>query len=732
MYDYSKIDKKVEKIIKSVAVYMTYSDKKTINDEIYKAYYYARDAHEGQFRQSGDPYIIHPVEAVGILVSLKPDLDTIQACFLHDVIEDTPKTKDDIEKNFGKQVALLCSGMEKLSKVKYRGEDRNVGSLRKMFVAMAEDLRVIFIKLSDRLHNMQTLRFHPSPEKRERIALETLNIYIPIADRLGLFQLKNALEEECFRNLEPDDYKKLSKELREMRESMESFSHSAEKEIKKVLEEGGINKYEVDYRIKSIYSIYKKMQKKGLDSAKSLYDLFGIRIMVKNETQCYKVLGLIHKKWTPLPNRFKDYIALPKPNGYKSLHTTVIGLLKDFRKQPTEIQIKTFKMKEAADIGVAAHFEYKERGSKVAEDIYWVKELKELTESLENNDFIDSLKIDVFKDRIFVFTPKGDLINLPSGSTPIDFAYYVHSELGDHISVVRINGTVRTLDKELHNGDVIEIVTDKNKKPNPFWLSFVKTTKAKNRIRSYLKKDDKELFRERGKDILNKYFEKASMPSMDKEMSVLKNIDGKNYTIEERCQILEQIGNFSITPASVFKRILKYQNKLTVNKGAKEESEGIIEEDIGRRKIVVGGEENLEYKIGNCCKRKIPKRIVAHINGKGIITIHKRDCKVIETVNKDRLLSAYLPGDENEYLHVDIIFTVLNKKGVLKNLSDIIYAMDINIDGINFNKTGKIKGDLVLTLEIPDYDYLILDRLVERVKNNLGHDLVGYQIKNLK
>lgn len=732
MYDYSKIDRKVDKVIRSVVKYMTYSDKKTIQEEIYKAYLYARDAHEWQFRKSWEPYIIHPVEAVWILISLKPDLDTIQACFLHDVIEDTQRTKEDIEKNFWKQVALLCSWMEKLSKVKYRWEDRNIWSLRKMFVAMADDLRVIFIKLSDRLHNMQTLKYHPKPEKRERIALETLNIYIPIADRLGLFQLKNSLEEECFKILEPEDYKKLNKELKEMNESMESFSHSAEKEIKKVLDEWWIWKYEIDYRIKSIYSIYKKMQKKWLDSAKSLYDLLGIWIMVKNETQCYKVLWLIHKKWTPLPNRFKDYIALPKPNGYKSLHTTVIWLLKDFRKQPTEIQIKTFKMKEEANIWVAAHFEYKERGSKVAEDIYWVKELKELTENLENNDFIDSLKIDVFKDRIFAFTPKWDLVNLPAWSTPIDFAYYVHSDLWDHISVVKINWTVRTLDKELHNWDVIEIVIDKNKRPNPFWLSFVKTTKAKNRIRSYLKKEDKELFRERWKDILNKYFEKASMQALDKELSILKSIDWKNYSTEERCQILEQIWNFSITPASVFKRIIKRQNRIVWRKDQKVATKVTEKQDLGKSKIVIWWEDNLQYKIWNCCKRKIPKRIVAHINGKWVITIHRRDCKVLDDVNKDRLLSAYLSWDENENLHVDLIFTVLNKKWVLKNLSDIIYAMDINIDWINFNKTWKIKWDLILTLEIPDYDYLIIDRLIERIKNTLWHDLVWYQIKNLK
>jgi GTP diphosphokinase / guanosine-3',5'-bis(diphosphate) 3'-diphosphatase len=364
-----------------------------------------------------------------ILVDLRPDIYTIQACLLHDVIEDTPVTYDDIVRDFWDQVGKLCLGMEKLSKVRYQWEDRNIGSLRKMFIAMAEDLRVIFIKLSDRLHNMRTLKYHPNKEKRERIAMETLNIYAPIADRLSLFNIKNALEEECFKILDYESYKKIRKELIELQESIDIFSADAAKAIKDVLDEEWINIYTIDYRVKSIYSIHKKMQKKWLDSVKGLYDLFGIRIIVNDIETCYRVLWIIHWYWTPLPNRFKDYIALPKPNGYKSIHTTIIWFLKNFRQQPTEIQIKTFEMKEYSEIWVAAHFEYKERGSKIAKDIDWVNELREMTESLWNTELISSINIDVFKDRIFVLTPKWDTINLSHGSTPIDFAYAIHSDL---------------------------------------------------------------------------------------------------------------------------------------------------------------------------------------------------------------------------------------------------------------------------------------------------------------
>ncbi len=731
--DYSKIDKKVDSIVLKVSKYLSL-DKKIIDSELKKAYFYARDAHEWQTRLSWDPYIIHPVEATELLLSLKPDIHTIQACLLHDVIEDTPKTAEEIEEVFWDDVRFLCEWMEKLWKVRYAWEDRAVWSLRKMFVAMAEDLRVVFIKLADRMHNMKTLKFHPKPEKRERIALETLNIYAPIADRLGLYHIKNSLEEECFKILEIDDYEKITRELSELKDSMDIFSKHAEKEIKKLLDKNWITDYEVDYRIKSVYSIYKKMQKKNLDSIKWLYDLFWIRIIVNDETSCYKVLWLIHKLWTPLPKRFKDYIALPKPNGYKSLHTTVIWLLRDYRKQPTEIQIKTYEMKEFSDIWVAAHFEYKERWSKVAQDIDWVKELKDLTWELENNDFVNSLKIDVFKDRIFVFTPKWELVNLPVWSTPIDFAYYVHSELWDRISIAKINWEVRTLDKELHNWDVIDIIIDKNKKPNPFWLSFVKTAKAKHRIKAFLKKENKDLYRDRWRDILTKYLEKTELFTLDKDLSVLRVLDDREYKMEERWNLLEQIWNFSTSPASIFKKILKAK-KINLDEKKKEKVKSwskISDNNPQNKKIIIGWEEWLPYTLGECCKWVIPKKIVAHINRDWKITIHKRNCEIMAEVNKDRLLSAYVEWKQSENLQVNLTFTVLNKKGILKAITDIIYTMDINIEEINFSKKSKYKWDISFVLEIPDYDYLIIDRLIERIKNNLHDSLIWFRLKNLK
>lgn len=735
MGEYTKIERRVESLVKKVAEYTHFIHPDIIREDIYKAYEYAKKAHEWQKRLSWEPYIAHPVEAAHILVDLKPDIYTIQACLLHDVIEDTPIKHEQIEVDFWPQVARLCLWMEKLSKVRYKWEDRSVWSLRKMFVAMAEDLRVIFIKLADRLHNMRTLKHHPNKEKRERIALETLNIYAPIADRLSLFNIKNALEEECFKILEPESYKKVKNELYKLKESIDIFSQDASKEIKEALDEWGIGMYSIDHRVKSIYSIFKKMKKKWLDEVTELYDLFGIRIIVSDIESCYKVLGIIHSYWTPLPNRFKDYVALPKPNGYKSLHTTIIGLLKNYRKQPTEIQIKTFEMKEYSEIWVAAHFEYKERGSKVAKDIDWVKELKDMTESLWNTEFISSINIDVFKDRIFVLTPKWDTINLPQWSTAIDYAYSIHSELWNTVAFAKVNWKIHPLDKELGNGDVVEIITDKTRKPSPFWLSFVKTARAKDRIKAYLNKDSKDINRERGREILNKYLANAGLPALDKDLSVLKILDGREHEMEDRYAIIEQIWNFSLPPGSLIRRIIKSSTNTPIEskpQTKKQEKEFNLEHGE-KLEVVIGGEKGLPYKLcSTCCKKKIPSQIVAHINNKWVIKLHKRDCSVLASVNKDRLLSAYITGTENKPMIAHISFMFKNKIGIFRELSDIIYSMNVNIEEINSKRETETTTKLSLALEIPDYDYLLIERIIDRVKMNMSGNMIEYKVEKIE
>ena len=729
---YSKIDKRVEAIVKKVSIYMPNLNIKYIREEIFKAYEYARDAHEWQYRLSWEPYISHPVEATMILLELKPDIFTIQSCLLHDVIEDTPKTKEDIEKEFWKEVAFLCEWLSKLSKVRYKWEDRSIWSLRKMFVAMAEDLRVIFVKLSDRLHNMRTLKSHPKPEKRQRIALETLNIYAPIADRLGLFWFKNNLEEECFKILDPESYKELKRQFREIEPQRRTFMKNVESEIDKILK-WKVENYEIDYRVKAIYSIHKKLLKKWLTHMKELFDVFWVRVMVETEADCYKVLWIIHNTWTPIPRRFKDYIALPKPNWYKSLHTSIIWLFQEDTKQPTEIQIKTYEMKEYADIWVAAHFEYKEKWSKIAKDIDWVKELKDMVDSIQDSDFVGSLKVDLFKDRIYVFTPQWDFINLPFGSTPIDFAYAVHSELWDHITVAKVNWIVYPLDKELNNWDVVEVITDKNRKPNPFWISFVKTVKAKNKIKSFLRKEDKEIHRERWKEILSKYLEKFWFDKLDKDLSILKNIDWKTLWIEERWSLLEQVWDFSYPASTLLRKIQKSKDpnfdkkekRLTWGWEIHKENEKVSH---WKQTLIIWWEVWLDYKICSCCKRKLWKDIVAHINNKWVITIHKRNCKILNEVNKDRLLTAYIDGEKEESIIYEISFIIKNETWVLNELTSIIYSMKIDVDSINTEKIWNSQRKLIFWLKIFDYEYMIIDRLLDRIRMKLWDRILNYFI----
>ena len=732
MYDYKKIDKKVDFIVLEVSKYMKNLTFDYIKEEIFKAYYYSRDAHEWQFRHSKELYISHPVESLNILLSLKPDIVTIQACLLHDVIEDTLRTKEDIEKFFWEEVAFLCAWMEKLSKVKYKWEERNIWSLRKMFIAMAEDLRVIFIKLADRLHNMRTLIYHPDIEKRKRISLETINIYAPIADRLWLYNIKNSLDEECFKILEPIDYKKLKKQLKELESSRNSFIANAKNEID-ILINWEITNYEIGYRVKSIFSIYNKMNKKWVTDVSALYDLFWIRIMVDNISDCYKTLGLIHNKWVPLPNRFKDYIALPKPNWYKSIHTTVVWLLKSYREQPTEIQIKTFEMKEYSDIWVAAHFEYKEKWSIVTDDIDWVKELKQLTQNLGDTDLIWSLKIDIFKNRIYVFTPKWKFIDLPAWSTSVDFAYCVHTDLWNHISMAKVNWKIYPLDKELRNWDVVEIIIDKNKKPNPFRISFVKTLKAKSAIKIYLKWENKELHRERWKEIMNDYLLKSWLGVFDKDLSLLKIIDWRENSMENRLQILEQVWNFTSTASSLFRKIKKINN-IIIETEKKDNKLFTLnpEENESNNNIIIGWETDMPYKLCNCCKRKMPKEIVAYINTKWIITIHKRDCKIIIWVDRDRLLSAYIKWIKQEFILFHITLVFKNNLGILKELSETLFSMKIEVDEIKSEKIWNYKIVISLKLLVSDYEYLMIDRFIDRLKINFSEDLIEYNIEKIK
>jgi GTP diphosphokinase / guanosine-3',5'-bis(diphosphate) 3'-diphosphatase len=450
------------------------------------AYDFAVKAHTNQKRKSGEPYIQHCLHTAFVLVQIKADMETVIAGLLHDIPEDTEHSLADIEKNFGHEVAGLVEGITKLSKIKYRGIERYRESLRKMFLAMAKDLRVILIKFADRLHNLRTLDSLPL-EKRQRIARETLEIYAPIAGLLGIMRLKWQMEDICFKYLYPEEYKKLEYKYEvEKKFEHNQYIQKTKNILSAKLKEAKIN-FELTSRFKHLYSIYLKMQKKNR-KFDEIYDVFALRIVVSSIADCYKALGVIHSLWRPNPGRFKDYIAVPKPNGYRALHTTVFGP----GNKPTEFQIRTKEMDEEAKYGIAAHWYYKNRGGEADESKRqpsWMKEVIKIQKETENaNDFIKQIKFDVFRDRIFVFSPKGDVFDLPEGATPIDFAYAVHTDIGNQAVSAMVNDKIMSLDQELKNGDLVEIVTEKNRKgPNRDWLKFVKTASAKNKIKQNLK-----------------------------------------------------------------------------------------------------------------------------------------------------------------------------------------------------------------------------------------------------
>ncbi len=462
-------------------------------NKIKEAVDFAYNAHQEQKRKSGEPYIVHPIETALKIIDFNLDNNSVIAGILHDVPEDTSYNLKEIENKFGKDVSFLVNGITKLGKLKYRGNKLRVESLRKMFFAMAEDIRVVLIKLADRCHNMRTLEAL-AEEKQKRIATETLEIYAPLAYRLGMVQCAGNLEDLAFPYVYPDEFKWLVENMEERRKILEKYLEKITPLVKKRLEENNINVLKIYSRVKHYYSLFKKLQNYDMDFDR-IYDLVALRIIVPYEADCYAALGVVHKYWTPLPGKIKDYIAMPKPNGYRSLHTTVFCE----NNKIVEVQIRTPQMHEQAEKGIAAHWHYenlksnKKYKKQVAfankQEVNWVKKIRDLYENLtDSQEFIDSLKVDLFENRIFVLTPKGEAVDLPQGSVPIDFAYAIHSEIGDHCALAKVNGKVVPLDYQLKTGDVVEIITQKNKKPSESWLSFVRTSQAKRKIRASLRK----------------------------------------------------------------------------------------------------------------------------------------------------------------------------------------------------------------------------------------------------
>ena len=566
--------------------------KNTSNPElIKKAFAFAEEAHQGQKRTSGEDYISHPFRVAQILSEMRLDSKTIVAGILHDVADDTKKTLEDIEKTFGKEIAFLVNGVSKLGKLRYPKEglivepiemriknpiDLRAENLRKMFFAMAEDLRVVLIKLADRLDNMETLRFVP-PEKQKRIALETLEIFAPLANRLGIGEIRGKFQDLAFMYLYPKEYNWLINNVKEKYGEREKYLETFKKVLVKIFRNERIKIIDINYRPKHYWTLYQKLLKHDMDFDR-IYDLVALRIIVEDVKTCYEVLGIIHKFWKPLPGRIKDYIAFPKPNSYQALHTTCLCL----GGKITEIQIKTKEMHEEAEYGITAHWAMKEginlknQGSRFS----WVQQLKDWqSKILESKDFLEGLKIDFFKNRIFVFTPKGDVIDLPEGACSVDFAYNVHSDIGDHCRAAKVNGKMIQISHPLKNGDIVEILTDKNQKPSQDWLKFVKTSMARSRIKSFLKQNSPA---EGLKSFLKKTAEIIHFPKLRRSKSGLK---------------------------------IKKEPKIEMV-------------------ISLAGETGIQIHLAKCCSPVAGNKIKAYITKDRGATVHKADCKEMKEIQK--------------------------------------------------------------------------------------------------
>lgn len=705
-----------------------------------KAYRLAFEAHKDQKRKSGEPYIIHPLCVAIILADLELDKETIVAGILHDVVEDTVMTTDGLAREFGAEVALLVDGVTKLTNISWDKDkvEMQAENLRKMFLAMAKDIRVILVKLADRLHNMRTLQYM-KPEKQREKARETMDIYAPIADRLGISRIKTELDDLALKYLEPEVYYELSEKISLRKDAREAFVKGIVDEVKSHMDDAGIE-CKVDGRVKHFFSIYKKMvkQNKTLDQ---IYDLFAVRIIVDTVKDCYAALGVIHELYKPIPGRFKDYIAMPKINNYQSLHTTLIGS----SGQPFEIQIRTYEMHRVAEYGIAAHWKYKESGSTKAamdsaeEKLSWLRQILEWQKDMsDNKEFLDSLKsdLDLFSDSVFCFTPSGDVKNLPSGSTPIDFAYSIHSAVGNKMVGAKVNGMLVNIDYEIKNGDRIEILTSQNSKgPSRDWLKIVKSTQAKNKINQWFKAELKEDNIIRGRDMIDKYCRNKGINYSEINKPEFMEKVMKRYAFKDWDSVLASIGHGGLKEGQVINKMLEARTK----KLEKEKTDATILDSIGdgnkvpviapgksKSGIVVKGIDDLAVRFSKCCSPVPGDEIVGFVTrGRGI-SIHRTDC--INVINlpedeKARLIEAEWQqpvGNETgkERYTTEIKIFANNRIGMFVDLSKVFTERQIDIKSMNVRTSKQGKATIMMTFDIHGIEEL--NKLADKLRQIEG------------
>jgi GTP diphosphokinase / guanosine-3',5'-bis(diphosphate) 3'-diphosphatase len=695
-------------------------------DLICRAFHFASRLHEGQYRKSGTPYIAHPIAVAGLLRDLGGDSVTIAAGFLHDVVEDTEVTLEEIEEHFGTQVKQLVEGVTKLSKFNFSSKtERQAENFRRMFLAMATDIRVIVVKLADRLHNMRTLE-HLKPEKQERISLETREIFAPLANRLGIGRFKWELEDLCFKYLESDSYREIQALVSERRGDREARIDTVVSTLRSRLEKLSVKVLELKGRPKHLYGIYQKMQRQNKEFDE-IHDIAAVRIIVNTNEECYRSLAVVHDEFKPIPGRFKDYIGLPKPNRYQSLHTSVVGL----NGRPLEIQIRTMEMHQVAEYGIAAHWKYKEVGTsnaKISSDddkFTWLRQLLEWQNDLKDaEEYIDSLKDNLFEDDVYVFTPNGDVIALAQGATPVDFAYRIHTEVGNHMKGARVNGRWSVLDRCLENGDIVEIITQKNSHPSLDWLNFVVTPTARNRIRQWYKRSHRDENLVRGRDLLEKELGKSGLDALLKSEPMQITAQRCNYqTVDD---LLAALGYGEVTLNQVVNRlrdIVKEREPVTeVETKPELPSSSNTITDLpysGKNKSPIAGVEGLLYYLAGCCKPLPGESIIGTVtrSSRGI-SIHRQGCPNVEKVGGERLVPvSWNPHDEHGRpltYPVDIQIEAIDRVGVLKDILARLSDRNINVRNAGV-KTG-YNQPAIITLSIDIRDRTQFENLVQKLK----------------
>ena len=689
-------------IIDKVTAYNPSADLNIIR----KAYVYCAKVHQGQTRLSGEPYIIHPMEVAGLLAELRLDVPSIVTGFLHDTIEDTLTTYDELAEMFGEEVAQLVDGVTKISKIHFKTkQESQAENFRKMLLAMANDIRVILVKLADRMHNMRTLEFQPETKQRT-IAQETMDIYAPIANRLGISWFKVELEDLAFRYLNPEIYFDLARKVSLKKRERQAYVEEAKAIISEKLAFQGIQG-EVSGRSKHLYSIYSKMEKRNVEF-EEIYDLLAIRILVEDVRECYEVLGVIHSAWKPIPGRFKDYIAMPKGNMYQSLHTTVIGPHGD----RMEVQIRTQEMHRVADAGIAAHWKYKEgKGydEKEVKRFAWLRQLLEWQQELQDSkEFMDSVKVDLFPEEVYVFTPKGDVKGFPKGSTPIDFAYSVHSDVGHRCVGAKVNGKLVPLKYELKNGDIVEVITSPHHTPSKDWLKIVHSSRARNRIRAWIKVEERKRSIVLGREICEKDFRKYSINLQKiQKAGEFKKIAGE-FGLAGDDDLLAAVGYGKVSSGQIIGKLVPAEKLQERTERKESRLSAVINRLKGRTSgaVEISGVDDILVRFAKCCNPVPGDEIIGFITrGKGV-AIHTADCKFALESDPERQIDVAWNKIKTASLPVKIKVICHDVKGILANITMAITNCEANIASAQIQSTIDQRGENIFEVNVSDLTHL--------------------------